>query len=39
MAWSRLTINDLRLVLAEDEVQKLNQYSLDDPLFETVIQS
>jgi len=33
MAWSRLTIDDLRLVLAEDEVEKLNERSLDDSKF------
>lgn len=38
MAWKRLGIDDLRLVLAEDEVSKLNQYSLANPLFEQVIQ-
>lgn len=38
MAWKRLTIDDLRLVLAEDEVEKLNQRSLEDSLFEQVIQ-
>lgn len=27
MAWKQLTIEDLRLVLAEDEVQKLENYS------------
>lgn len=29
MGWTRLTIDDLRLVLAEDEVDKLNTRSLD----------
>lgn len=29
MAWKHLTIDDLRLVLSEDEVQKLNTYSID----------
>lgn len=38
MAWKRLTIDDLRLVLAEDEVQKLNEYSVDNPLFGTIVQ-
>lgn len=38
MAWSRLTIDDLRLVLAEDEVEKLNERSLDDSKFQQVIQ-
>ena len=38
MAWKRLTIDDLRLVLAEDEVKKLNEYSVDNPLFGTIVQ-
>lgn len=38
MAWNRLTINDLRLVLAEDEVEKLNERSLDDEKFQQVVQ-
>lgn len=38
MSWERLTIDDLRLVLAEDEVEKLNQRSLDDEKFEKVVQ-
>lgn len=38
MAWTRLTIDDLRLVLAEDEVSKLNERSLTDPLFQQVVQ-
>lgn len=37
MAWSRLTIDDLRLVLAEDEVEKLNERSLADDKFQVVI--
>lgn len=37
MSWARLTINDLRLVLAEDEIQKLNEISLD-PSMSTVVQ-
>lgn len=37
MSWARLTTNDLRLVLAEDEVQKLNEISLD-PSMSTVVQ-
>lgn len=32
MAWERLDIDDLRLTLAEDEVQKLNTCSLDENL-------
>lgn len=32
MSWKRLDIDDLRLVLAEDEVQKLNEASLDPGL-------
>jgi len=38
MAWNRLTIDDLRLVLAEDEVEKLNERSLADDKFQVVIQ-
>lgn len=30
MAWKKLDINDLRLVLSEDEVEKLNELSLDE---------
>lgn len=37
MAWKQLTIDDLRLVLAEDEVDKLNEVSLN-PSLSTVIQ-
>ena len=37
MSWKQLTIDDLRLVLAEDEVDKLNEVSLD-PSLSTVIQ-
>lgn len=37
MAWNRLTIDNLRLVLAEDEVEKLNEVSLD-PNLSAVIQ-
>lgn len=33
MSWEHLTIDDLRLVLAEDEVEKLNERSLDDSKF------
>jgi hypothetical protein len=29
MAWKKLNINDLRLVLSEDEVEKLNELSID----------
>lgn len=29
MAWKKLNMNDLRLVLSEDEVEKLNELSLD----------
>lgn len=32
MAYKRLTIDDMRIVLAEDEVQKLNELSLDSSL-------
>ena len=37
MSWSRLTKDDLRLVLAEDEVQKLDEISLD-PSLSAVVQ-
>ena len=37
MAWKQLTIDDLRLVLAEDEVDKLNEVSID-PSLSAVIQ-
>lgn len=32
MSWNRLTVNDLRLVLAEDEVDKLSSCSVDSNL-------
>ena len=38
MAWKRLTKDDLRLVLAEDEIQKLEQASIDLPNLSAVIQ-
>lgn len=38
MAWKQLTIDDLRLVLAEDEIEKLNERSLADDKFLVVIQ-
>lgn len=38
MAWKQLTIDDLRLVLAEDEIEKLNERSLSDDKFLVVIQ-
>ena len=37
MGWKRLTIDDLRLVLAEDEVDKLAQRSLADDKLSVVI--
>lgn len=37
MAWKRLSIDDLRLVLAEDEVEKLNERSLTDDKLSVVI--
>ena len=37
MAWKRLTIDDLRLVLAEDEIDKLDTRSLE-PNLSAVIQ-
>lgn len=38
MAWNRLTIDDVRLVLSEDEVEKLNERSLADSKLSVVIQ-
>lgn len=38
MAWKRLTKDDLRLVLAEDEIQKLEQASIDLPNLSAIIQ-
>lgn len=38
MKWKRLTIDDLRLVLAEDEVEKLDTRSLDQDVSD-IIQS
>lgn len=38
MGWKRLTIDDLRLVLAEDEVDKLAERSLADDKLSVVIQ-
>lgn len=32
MAWKHLTIDDLRMVLSEDEIQKLNTYSTDEDI-------
>ena len=32
MAWTRLDIDDLRLTLSEDEVNKLSSYSLNENL-------
>lgn len=37
MAWKRLDIDDLRLVLAEDEIDKLNTRSVD-PKFSQIVQ-
>lgn len=36
MAWKRLTIDDLRLVLAESEVEKLNEYNKSEEITEMV---
>ena len=36
--WERLTIDDLRLVLAEDEIEKLNERSLAEDKLSVVIQ-
>ena len=36
MAWKKLDINDLRLVLSEDEVLKLNELSLDQSITEVI---
>lgn len=38
MAWKRLTTDDLELVLAEDELQKLATCSIDDSRLSTVLQ-
>lgn len=38
MSWERLTIDDLRLVLAEDEIEKLNERSLADDKLSVVLQ-
>ena len=38
MAWKRLTADDLELVLAEDELQKLQSCSIDDSRISTVLQ-
>lgn len=38
MAWKRLDIDDLRLVLSEDEVEKLNERSLADDKLNVIIQ-
>lgn len=38
MAWERLDIDDLRLVLSEDEVEKLNERSLADDKLNVIIQ-
>ena len=35
--WKLLTINDLRKILSEDEVDKLNKLSLEDSLLEQVV--
>ena len=32
MAWKKLEMNDLRLVLSEDEMDKLNELSLDESI-------
>lgn len=32
MAWKKLEMNDLRLVLSEDEMEKLNELSLDESI-------
>lgn len=38
MAWERLDIDDLRLVLSEDEVEKLNERSLSEGKLSVIIQ-
>ena len=38
MSWKRLTIDDLRLVLAEDEIEKLSERSLAEEKLSAVIQ-
>ena len=37
MSWKRLTIDDLRLVLAEDEIEKLSERSLAEEKLSAVI--
>lgn len=36
MAWKKLEMNDLRLVLSEDEVEKLNELSLDESMTQVI---
>jgi hypothetical protein len=36
MAWKKLNIDDLRLVLSEDEVLRLNELSLDQSITEVI---
>ena len=36
MAWKKLTIDDLRLVLSEDEVEKLNTLSLEENITDII---
>lgn len=37
MAWKKLTVDDLRLILSEDETTKLNDYSLADGMEDVVL--
>ena len=39
MSWKRLTIDDLRLILSEDETQKLDTLSLNEDITEPVNQT
>lgn len=36
MAWKKLEMNDLRLVLSEDEMDKLNELSLDESITDVI---
>lgn len=37
MSWKKLTVEDIRLILAEEEIQKLNTLSLENELIDKVI--
>lgn len=38
MSWNRICIDDVRLSLAEDEIERLNTLSLDESKLNQVIQ-